>query len=129
MLLPDTHEWLSWEGKPTKMSATVVGSVHRKTNYFKSRKLYPRLDKEERNISHEHIALESETPLAVVPSLPPLLAWVSVLLHHVKAFQMHTLEIQEPSEQIYHPIPLLVTPVRFSGKGIYTPLQDWNGYR
>jgi len=77
------------------------------------------------NTSH----LSQTAPLAVVPSLPPLLAWVSVLLHHVKAFQMHTLEIQEPSEQIYHPIPLLVTPVRFSGKGIYTPLQDWNGYR
>ncbi len=73
--------------------------------------------------------LSQTAPLAVVPSLPPLLAWVSVLLHRVKALRMHTLEIQEPSEQTYHPIPLLVTPLRFSGKAIYTPLQDWYGYR
>jgi len=73
--------------------------------------------------------LRHTAPLAVVPSLPPLLAWVSVLLHRVKARQMHTLEIQEPSEQTYHPIPFLVTPLRFSGKGIYTPPQEGDGYR
>jgi hypothetical protein len=61
MLSSDTGDWLSWEGKPTKMSATVVVSVHRKTYYLKSRKLYPRLNKEERNTSHEHIEPESDS--------------------------------------------------------------------
>ena len=73
--------------------------------------------------------LSHTAPLTVAPSFPPLFAWVSEALHGVKTLQMHTLEIQEPSEQTYHPIPLLTTPLRFSGKGIYTPLQGWDGYR
>jgi hypothetical protein len=73
--------------------------------------------------------LSQTAPLASTPALPPLLAWVSVLLHRVKALQMHTLERPEPSEQTYHPISLLVTPLRFSAKGIYTPPQEGDGYR
>lgn len=73
--------------------------------------------------------LSHTAPLVVVPSLPPLLAWVSVALHRVQALQMHVVEIQEPSEQTYHQISLLATPLRFSGKSIYTPQQDWNGFR
>jgi len=73
--------------------------------------------------------LSHTAPIVVVPSLPPLLAWVSGALHRVKALQMPVLKIQEPSEQVYHPIPLLATPLRFSGKSIYTPHQDWDGYR
>ena len=67
--------------------------------------------------------LKHTAPLAAVPSLPPLLGWVSVALHRIKAFQMHALEeIQEPSEQTYDPVPLVVTP-------IYTPPQEGDGYR
>jgi hypothetical protein len=73
--------------------------------------------------------LSQTAPLVVVPSLPPLLAWVSRALHCVQALQMPVLKIQAPSEQTYPPIPLLVTPLRFSGKSIYTPHQDWDGYR
>jgi len=62
-------------------------------------------------------------------SLPPLLAWVSEALHRVQDLQMHVLERQEPSERTYHRISFPATPLLFSGKGIYTPRQDWNGYR
>jgi hypothetical protein len=62
-------------------------------------------------------------------SLPPLFAWVSGALHRVRALQMPVVEIQEPSEQTSHQISLLATPLRFSGKSIYTPQQDWNGFR
>ena len=68
-------------------------------------------------------------PLVVAPSRPPLLAWMSVALHRAKAFLMPILKRQEPSEQTYHQRSLPATPLLFSGKGIYTPLQDWNGYR
>jgi hypothetical protein len=73
--------------------------------------------------------LSQTAPLVVVPSLPPLLAWVSGALHRVQALQMPVLKIQEPSEQTYHQVSLLVTPLRFSGKSIYSPHQGWDGFR
>jgi len=73
--------------------------------------------------------LSQTAPLAVVPSLPAWLAWVSGVLHRIQAFQRHALKIQEPSEQAYHRVSLPATPLLFSGKGIYTPRRDWDGYR
>ena len=73
--------------------------------------------------------LSHTVPLVIVPSLPPIFAWVSEALHRVQAFQMPVLKVQDTSEQTYHQVTLLAMPLRFSGKSIYTPQQDWNGYR
>jgi len=72
--------------------------------------------------------LSHTAPLVVAPSLPPI-AWVGGALHRVTTFLIDVLGIQEPSEKTYHTIPFMVKPIRFSGKSMYTPLQDWDGYR
>ena len=73
--------------------------------------------------------LSHTAPLVIVPSLPPMFAWVSGVMHRIQALQMPVLKTQDPFEQTYHQVSLLATPLRFSGKSIYTPQQDWNGYR
>lgn len=73
--------------------------------------------------------LSQTAPLAVVPSRPPSFAWLSPALHRVQAFLVQALAILEPSEQTYQQISFPATPLRFSGKSVYTPLQDWNGNR
>jgi len=73
--------------------------------------------------------LSHTAPLVAVPSLPPVLTWVSEALHRVRALQMHVVARREPSEQTNHLISLPATPLLFTGKGIYPPRQDWNGYR
>ncbi len=67
--------------------------------------------------------------LAAVPSLPSSHSLVSVVLQRVKTLLMQALESQEPFEQTYHPVPLVVTPIRFSWNSMYTPLQEGDGYR
>ena len=73
--------------------------------------------------------LSHTAPLVAVPSLPSMHAWVSGALHRVTALLKDVLGIHEPSEQTYHSTPFLVKPLLFSGKSIYTPYQDWDGYR
>jgi hypothetical protein len=73
--------------------------------------------------------LSQTTSVVVASSLPPLFSWVGRALHRVQALQMHVWEILEPSEQTYHPISFPATPLRFSGKSIYTPRQEWNSFR
>lgn len=73
--------------------------------------------------------LSHTAPLAAVPTRLPLLAWVSIPLRGVKTFLTHALDTQEPSEQLYQQVSLHDTPLRFSGKSVYTPLRNWNGYR
>ena len=71
--------------------------------------------------------LSQTAPLTAAPTRLPLFTWVSAPLHGVKSLLIQAFEVQEPSEQTYQ--PLLGTPLRFSGKSIYTPLRNWNGYR
>ena len=73
--------------------------------------------------------LSQTAPLVVAPSLTPWLSWVSGALHRVQALQMPAWKGLDPSEQTYHQVSLHATPLRFSGKSIYTPSRDWNGYR
>ena len=75
--------------------------------------------------------LSQTQPLAAVPSLSPWLAWVRVALHRAKAFLMRAFRAEgsafSASLGASHTLP--ATPLRFSEKGIYTPSQDWYGYR
>jgi len=73
--------------------------------------------------------LSHTAPLVVVSSLPPSHSLVGGALRRIQALLMAILKIQEPSERTYHERSLVATPLLFSGKGIYTPRQDWNGYR
>lgn len=72
--------------------------------------------------------LSQTAPLAVVPSRSPSFAWMSGALHRVQAFLVPALAILKPSET-YQQISLPATPLLFSRKSVYTPFQDWNGYR
>ena len=71
--------------------------------------------------------LSQTAPLVVAPSLTPSHSLVNRVLHRVKTLLIYALEKQELSEQTFH--PSLGTPICFSRKSIYTPIQDWNGYR
>ena len=73
--------------------------------------------------------LSQTAPLVAVSSLPPSRSPLSAALHHIKTLLMNALDWQPPAEQTDHPLPFFVTPIRFSWKSIYTPLEDWNGYR
>ena len=73
--------------------------------------------------------LSQTAPLAVAPSLPAWLPWVGGVLRRVQALLMPGLSGQESSDQPYHQVSLHATPLRFSGKSIYTPHREWNGYR
>ncbi len=73
--------------------------------------------------------LSQTAPLVVAPSLTPWPSWVSGALHRVQTLLIPVLSSHEPSEQTYHQISLHATSLRFSGKSIYTPHRDWNGYR
>jgi len=73
--------------------------------------------------------LSHTAPLVVAPSLPPSHSLVSGALRRIQALLMPVLKIQEPSEQTYHRVSLPARPLLFSGKGIYTPRQEWDGYR
>jgi len=73
--------------------------------------------------------LSQTAPLIAAPSLPPLLAWVSGVLHRIQALQMPAVGMLEPSEQTYHQISFPATPLLFPRKSIYTPREDWKGYR
>jgi hypothetical protein len=64
-----------------------------------------------------------------VPSLPPSQSSVSTALQCLETFLKYALVRQELTEQTFQPLPFLVTPTHFSEKCIYTPIQDWNGYR
>jgi hypothetical protein len=72
-------------------------------------------------------SLNRTASLTTAPSLSPLLGWVRIALHRVKTFQMHVLEIQDPSEQTYYSLPGSL--IRHSWKCVYTPIEDWYGYR
>ncbi len=75
--------------------------------------------------------LSQTAPLAAVPSLLPFRSWASALLHRAGTFLMRAFHPAgsafSASLDAFPPLP--GTPVHFSGKGIYTPLQDWDGYR
>ena len=73
--------------------------------------------------------LSYSAPLVVLPALSPPHSLVSGALHLVQALLMPVLKIRESSERAYHRVSLPAKPLLFSGKGIYTPHQDWNGYR
>jgi hypothetical protein len=73
--------------------------------------------------------LSHTAPLRGVPSLPSWLTWMRVLLHRGQALQRRALQRRQPSEQTPHHILFIDTPLRFPNKGIYTPLEDWYGYR
>ena len=71
----------------------------------------------------------SQTPQHVaVSSLPKSHTFLSIALYRLKTFLTYSLVRQELPERSY-PLLFLVTPTCFSRIGIYTPLQDWNGYR
>jgi len=75
--------------------------------------------------------LSQTAPLVAVPSLSPSLAWAHWPLHHAKAFLMHAFGAEgstfSASQDASYPLPDM--PLRFSNKSIYTPSQDWYGYR
>ena len=75
--------------------------------------------------------LNRTAPLAVVPSLPTLLVRVSEPLYRAKTFLMSAFSAKEStffaSSGASYTLPY--TPLRFSGKSIYTPSQDWYGDR
>ena len=73
--------------------------------------------------------LKHTAPLAAVPALPLSHSLVSVSLHRIKALLMRASERQGPFGQTYYPVPLVITPIRFSWKSMYTPLQEWDGFR
>ena len=73
--------------------------------------------------------LSHTAPLVVAPSLSSRLVWVSAALHRVQALLIASWKGQPSSEQVYHRVSLHATPLRFSGKSIYTPQREWNGYR
>lgn len=68
-------------------------------------------------------------PLAAATTLPTTHPVMSGLLLHLKTFVKNAMESEEFAGQNFHPLPFLVTPVRFSKRNINTPIQDWNGYR
>ena len=75
--------------------------------------------------------LSQTTPHVAAPSFPPLLGWASGALQRAEAFLIRTFR---PAGSDYSAflsaLPILPsTPLLFSGKGIYTPRQEWNGYR
>ena len=72
--------------------------------------------------------LSQTAPLVAVPSLPPSHSLVSAALQRVQTLLPHVKQRQERSERPDQPLPFLATPVDFSWKSTYTPLQDWNGY-
>jgi len=73
--------------------------------------------------------LSHSAPLVVVPSLSPSHSLVGGALRRIQALLIPVLNIRESSERAYHRVLLPAKPLLFSGKGIYTPRQDWNGYR
>src|SRR5215468_6672828 len=64
----------------------------KKAVLLRSRHLYPRFNPEDRMEKGAHhmstSKLSQKASLAVVPSLPPLMTWVSGALHRIRALQM-----------------------------------------